>query len=176
MTASILTAKLERSAISLSVTRCTSRRPSVRYPVRRKLISARHRLQPSSQSISSFLCSSFPWKCSRMSISLAGPGRRVLCATDQVESIHPELLRIEIRRDPLCHAKTPAPVFIRSPIHRPQPRIRSIRSFVAADDRKPTAWSKSAFMSTRRISPPVSSGTSITRSVSARCANSGSNS
>src|ERR1019366_7671620 len=53
--------------------RCTSSRPSVRYSHRRKLISARQRLQPSSQRVSSLLCSSFPLTCKRMSMSLAGP-------------------------------------------------------------------------------------------------------
>src|SRR5450759_388792 len=46
-----------------------------------------------------------------------GPRRGVLGATDKVEGFHTKLLRIEICRDLLCHAKTPAPVFIRSPVN-----------------------------------------------------------
>src|ERR1035441_9416055 len=38
--------------------------------------------------------------------------------------------------------------------------------FCFGDDRNPTAWSKSAFISTRRMSPPVSTRTSVPRTVS----------
>ena len=89
----------------------------MRYPVRRKLISARQRLQPSSQSSSSFICSSFPWNM-QQDVDVAGWSRRgILGATDQVEGFHPKFLRIEFCRDPLRHTKTPAPVFVRSPVN-----------------------------------------------------------
>ncbi len=55
-----VTANLERSAISRSVTMCTSSRPFVRYPVRRKFISDRQRLHPSSQSDKSDSCCGLP--------------------------------------------------------------------------------------------------------------------
>src|ERR1035441_3490544 len=51
-------------------------------------------------------------------VDVAGwPCRGVLGAADKVEGLHPKSLRIEICRDPLGHAKTPAPVFIRSPVN-----------------------------------------------------------
>ena len=58
-------------------------------------------------------------------IDIAGwPGGGVLRAANQVEGLHPKLPRIQFRRDPLRHAKSPAPVFIRSSLDDVSIRFR----------------------------------------------------
>ncbi len=42
----------------------------------------------------------------------------ILGAANQVKRLDPELLGIELRRNPLRHAETPAPVFLAAAIHR----------------------------------------------------------